>query len=275
MRPLVVQYKGNTWTNPTPHPLPLLPFHSPSHSPFPILRGRCLASLGGGGFHDKGMDRLAGMLMRLYFVSPADTAENVVDEEGCLILEGQRVFCMFSGLFQRFGLWDLYVPERGGVLVCTEVLQLLTKKRLPKLVDHFNKIDFSVDMVAMGWFQTLFVYLHAMPRRTVRRIWDWWLCSGDFEVFFRVSMALLQLSEEILLSLDFDATIHYFNSFPHSDILSPEVLLREAESITVHQGELMTLELEVRQKEDLEVYPLTQLMLRPCLSKQRESESAA
>lgn len=34
----------------------------------------------------------------------------------------------------------------------------------------------------MGWFQTLFVYLHAMPRATVRRIWDWWLASGDFEV---------------------------------------------------------------------------------------------
>ena len=34
----------------------------------------------------------------------------------------------------------------------------------------------------MGWFQTLFVYLHAMPRATVRRIWDWWLSSGDFEV---------------------------------------------------------------------------------------------
>ncbi len=33
----------------------------------------------------------------------------------------------------------------------------------------------------MGWFQTLFVYLHAMPRATVRRIWDWWLSSGDFE----------------------------------------------------------------------------------------------
>jgi len=34
----------------------------------------------------------------------------------------------------------------------------------------------------MGWFQTLFVYLHAMPRATLRRIWDWWLSSGDFEV---------------------------------------------------------------------------------------------
>lgn len=49
----------------------------------------------------------------------------------------------------------------------------------------------SLLQVAMGWFQTLFVYLHAMPRATVRRIWDWWLSSGDFEA--SVSCILCQL----------------------------------------------------------------------------------
>ncbi|CAM9860241.1 unnamed protein product [Sphacelaria rigidula] len=59
----------------------------------------------------------------------------------------------------------------------------------------------------MGWFQTLFVYLHAMPRATVRRIWDWWLSTGDFEVFFRVSIAMLKLSQDTLKEMDFDSTV--------------------------------------------------------------------
>lgn len=40
------------------------------------------------------------------------------------VLLGERVFTVFSGLFEGFRLHDLYVPERGGVLVCTEVCML-------------------------------------------------------------------------------------------------------------------------------------------------------
>ncbi|CAM9905468.1 unnamed protein product, partial [Ectocarpus fasciculatus] len=145
------------------------------------------------------------------------------------------------------------------------VLTLLSGRRLPALAAHFDSIDFSIDMVAMGWFQTLFVYLHAMPRATVRRIWDWWLSSGDFEVFFRVSMALLELSEEHLLPLDFDGTVEYFNNFPEPSVLSPDVLLPSAAAVEVEDGELMYLELQVRQREKLEVPSVTQLMLRPVL----------
>lgn len=37
------------------------------------------------------------------------------------VMLGERVFTIFAGLFEGFRLHDLYLPERGGVLVCTEV----------------------------------------------------------------------------------------------------------------------------------------------------------
>ncbi|CAM9535968.1 unnamed protein product [Ectocarpus sp. 13 AM-2016] len=40
---------------------------------------------------------------------------------GGATLLGQRVYAVFSGLFEGFRLHDLYVPDRGGVFVCTEV----------------------------------------------------------------------------------------------------------------------------------------------------------
>lgn len=36
-------------------------------------------------------------------------------------LLGERVYAVFSGLFEGFRLHDLYVPDKGGVFVCTEV----------------------------------------------------------------------------------------------------------------------------------------------------------
>lgn len=52
---------------------------------------------------------------------PANTAGAVKGEVEASVLLGERVYKVFAGLFEGFRLHDLYVPERGGVLVCTEV----------------------------------------------------------------------------------------------------------------------------------------------------------
>lgn len=52
---------------------------------------------------------------------PAKTVGTVKGEVEASGLLGERVYKVFAGLFEGFRLHDLYVPERGGVLVCTEV----------------------------------------------------------------------------------------------------------------------------------------------------------
>ena len=97
----------------------------------------------------QGMDRLLTMLMMLYFIYPGDTTEPAPIVPGSASpqqqpsvlshqrdqaapesakakaaepgLLGERVYEVFAGLFEAFRLHDLYVPERGGVLVCSEV----------------------------------------------------------------------------------------------------------------------------------------------------------
>lgn len=103
---------------------------------------------GGGGGHGGGEELLVPFPSR----SPASTGSIAVspsreEQENSTILLGQKVFTVFAGLFEGFRLHHLYAPERGGVLVCTEVLLELTKKRLPELARHFDEIDFSLDMV--------------------------------------------------------------------------------------------------------------------------------
>lgn len=47
------------------------------------------------------------------------------------VMLGEKVFTVFAGLFEGFRLHDLYSPERGGVMVCTEVRYSVYHLRFP------------------------------------------------------------------------------------------------------------------------------------------------
>jgi len=63
----------------------------------------------------QGMDRLLTIVMM-------SQASQVTTEGEAPGLVGERVFAVFAGLFEAFRLKELYMPERGGVLVCTKVV---------------------------------------------------------------------------------------------------------------------------------------------------------
>jgi hypothetical protein len=51
----------------------------------------------------------------------------------------------------------------------------LIQLKLPVLADHFEHHELNVGLVALGWFQTLFLYLASMLSATVCHMWDIWL----------------------------------------------------------------------------------------------------
>jgi hypothetical protein len=134
---------------------------------------------------------------------------------------------------------------------------------MPDLQRHFEAQDFTLDMVMIGWFQTLMLHLRSAPPVTLLRLWDTWLVTGDPQIFIKASLAIIELSKEKLLELDFDGMVEYLQSFPDSSVLEPNVLLPAAEGIQFDEGELMYFEQKVRSKEGLEVPNASELLLRP------------
>lgn len=59
---------------------------------------------------------------RRWVSAPSSASSGRGAEEGEVL--GEKVFRIFAGLFEGFRLRDLYLPERGGVMVCTEVSRL-------------------------------------------------------------------------------------------------------------------------------------------------------
>ncbi len=64
-------------------------------------------------------------------------------------------------------------------------------------------------LYASEWFSTIFVYSFPVP--VVVRIWDIFLAEGA-EYLFKVALAILSLSHDELMSMNFEQTVKYLKA---------------------------------------------------------------
>lgn len=167
----------------------------------------------------------------------AEIDRSLVVEETC--------FRVMNSFFTTYGLRHFYWPELRCLKTCCLVFERLIKIKLPVLYDHFEHHELNVGLFALGWFQTLFLYLPSMPSATVCHMWDIWLVERSFKIFFRVGTAILFLSQPILLNHELEGMMSYLNTFPDATLLSPDILIACALQIKLTNRMLMKLEREV------------------------------
>lgn len=167
----------------------------------------------------------------------AEIDRSLVVEETC--------FRVMHAFFSNYQLRHFYWPELRCLKTCCLVFERLIQIKLPVLADHFEHHELNVGLFALGWFQTLFLYLPSMPSATVCHMWDIWLVERSFKIFFRVGAAILFLSQPILLNQELEGMMSYLNTFPDATLLSPDILIACALQIKVTNRMLMALEEEV------------------------------
>lgn len=157
----------------------------------------------------------------------------------------EAVFKVMDTFFTTYNLRHMYWPELRCLKTCCRVFERLIQIKLPVLADHFDHHDLNVGLFALGWFQTLFLYLPSMPSATVCHMWDIWLVERSFKIFFRVGTAILFLSQPILLNHDLEGMMTYLNTFPDATLLNPDILIACALQIKVTNKMLMDIEIEI------------------------------
>jgi hypothetical protein len=169
----------------------------------------------------------------------AEIDQSLVVEETC--------FRVMNSFFTTYSLQHFYWPELRCLKTCCRVFEKIIQLKLPVLADHFDHHELNVGLFALGWFQTLFLYLPSMPSATVCHMWDIWLVERSFKIFFRVGTAILFLSQPILLNHELEGMMGYLNTFPDATLLSPDILIACSLQIKITNRMLMELEQEVQE----------------------------
>ncbi|POM59686.1 hypothetical protein PHPALM_31543 [Phytophthora palmivora] len=127
--------------------------------------------------------------------------------------EAESTFWLLVTLFEHYGLHDMFAPGLHTLHVHCFQTQKLLELTEPALAGHFASERVPIEMFAVGWFQTLYLYLNVLPQDSLNRIWDVFLFEKNWKIMLRTALALLQLSEEYVMEKPIDEIMQFFNTF--------------------------------------------------------------
>ena len=145
-------------------------------------------------------------------------------------------FAFLTSLFESLSLTDVYARDGvSGLRMRMWQLARLFEYHCPELYKTLENEGMALDVFCIGWVQTLFLYIEAMPAHTIDRIWDIMIFEASWVIIFQVSVALVKLSYDSLKGMELDEIVLYFNNFPDASILEPEKLIVAASQINLNE----------------------------------------
>lgn len=149
--------------------------------------------------------------------------------------EVESAFWILVCLFENYGLRQMFSPGLHRLQVHCFQSQRLFELGLPALAEHFEREKVVAEMFTVGWFQTLFLYLNVLPRESLDRVWDIFLFENNWKIMLRLSVALLQISEEYVLGKPIDEVMQFLNTFAgkSQELLARDDLVAKALSVKV------------------------------------------
>ncbi|XP_029641770.1 EVI5-like protein isoform X2 [Octopus sinensis] len=192
----------------------------------------------------------------------------------------EEAFAVLVTLMQEYRLRELFKPSMAELGLCMYQLECMIQELLPNLHIHFQTQGFHTSMYASSWFLTLFAT--SLPLSLACRVMDLFISEG-MEIVFRIGMAILQMSQEILMSLDMEGMLKFFQkTVPAIYEQDQEKLIHTAFLIKYNAKKMKRLEKDytaLKSKENEEQIELRRLRTENRLLRQRienlEKESAS
>lgn len=119
----------------------------------------------------------------------------------------EQAFCVFVRIMYNYGLRELYRCGLEDLHCKFYQLERLLDDQLPELAMHFLDLNVETHMYASQWFLTLFTT--KFPLNAVFLIIDLFLLD-KMDTLLQIALALLKMSKNDLLALDFEGVMKYF-----------------------------------------------------------------
>lgn len=119
----------------------------------------------------------------------------------------EQAFCLQVKIMFQYHLRDLFKQGFEELHLKFYQLERLLEDQIPELYSHFVELGIEAHMYGSQWFLTLFTA--KFPLCLVFYILDLFLLEG-MDTVFQIALALLSMSKDDLLALDFEGVLKYF-----------------------------------------------------------------
>eukprot|EP01111_Echinosteliopsis_oligospora_P014950 TRINITY_DN5762_c0_g1_i1.p1 TRINITY_DN5762_c0_g1~~TRINITY_DN5762_c0_g1_i1.p1 ORF type:complete len:721 (+),score=188.49 TRINITY_DN5762_c0_g1_i1:126-2165(+) len=141
-----------------------------------------------------------------------------------MYMEEEDAFWVLVRLCDAYGMSGLFMDGFPALQDCYALVNKMLDTFLPELAAHLRHKDVSADMFCPQWFLTSFVII--LPFALVLRVWDIVFQEGLI-TFFLVSVSLLKIYEDQMLTMDSDALFSFlkFNNGDQQTEIDAERLI--------------------------------------------------
>ncbi|KAJ1495174.1 rab-GTPase-TBC domain-containing protein [Baffinella frigidus] len=152
-----------------------------------------------------------------------------------LFVSEEQTFWLLATLLEQVLPKDYYARDLTGCNVDLRVFSSLLEKKLPKLHKHFLASGLSVEFFGLEWFIALFA--KTLPTETLLRVWDC-IFSEGYKVLFRVGIAVLQMNEKHLLSIQEPHDLFHEVQGLGRTLLDGDTLLKTAFAVYLQRSQV-------------------------------------
>lgn len=144
-------------------------------------------------------------------------------------LSEEDAFWTFVQMIKSYDLGGMFKP---GLPLLTNFLykvDRLLQVFSPDLFLHLKSLGIKPVMYASEWFSTLFAY--NFDFELTSRIWDVFFLEG-LDYLLKIAMAILKISEEHVLKLNFEKTLMYLKERGYNTVID-ETIFNIADSMDI------------------------------------------
>eukprot|EP01102_Stenamoeba_stenopodia_P000759 TRINITY_DN10709_c0_g1_i2.p1 TRINITY_DN10709_c0_g1~~TRINITY_DN10709_c0_g1_i2.p1 ORF type:complete len:573 (-),score=147.47 TRINITY_DN10709_c0_g1_i2:39-1757(-) len=113
-----------------------------------------------------------------------------------LYMKEEEAFWMLVTIIEDLLPPEYYSGNMLGVNVDTAVFKALIAEKLPRIHQHFQRLDCEISHMVVQFF--LCIFINTLPLEVTLRVWDSFVFEGG-KILFRVGLALFHLHERIIL----------------------------------------------------------------------------
>jgi len=129
-----------------------------------------------------------------------------------LFMDEESAFWMLATIIEDL-IPKYYTANFIGAQVDLAVLEEMMAEKLPKLYAHIQQHDFSLSLLVVEWFLSLFATY--LPTETLLRVWDAIFVGGK-KYMFKATLAVFKYHETTLLKLtDFNEFLAYLKTMSY------------------------------------------------------------
>ncbi|KAJ3119608.1 hypothetical protein HK098_005299 [Nowakowskiella sp. JEL0407] len=154
-----------------------------------------------------------------------------------MYMPAEDTFWMLVALLNT-SMRDVYDESLSQLRKDSAVFEYLLHRKFRKISKHLEKNEVTPIMYTAPWFMTLFT--SSLPWETVLRFWDMFMCDG-IKAEIRVGLAILELSQDKILSLKNTGDILAFLLHVPATLLPPDLVIETAVKIKLKRAKVAEL----------------------------------